>query len=451
MAAALVVGVAGGLVSGSRWSVLVAPAAFVLVFELARLGVAGPTVDGIHLDSTYGIMAFVVGRVVHGLLVLAPMMLGAVYGVWLAARFEREETASMGVVGWTFTGVASLALLAIAVLVARPATTDPIVGTDGERLPGSIAELTRVNIGGHELAMMIRGHSVDNPVLLFLAGGPGGSELGAMRRHLPQLEQDFVVVTWDQRGTGKSYDQLDPTSTLTLDGAISDTVEVTNYLRERFDQDQIYLMGQSWGSILGVLAVQQAPDLHRAYVGVGQMVSPRETDRIIYKDTLAWARETGDAGLVEQLTEIGPPPYKNILNYEPALSYEHKVYPYDHSGNSEGEGGFSENLFVKEYTLLEQIHNLGAFLDTFTVLYPQIQHIDFRADADRLDVPIYLVQGRHEARGRAELAEEWFAMLEAPLKEIFVLETSGHRPLFEQPAAFASVVTRLLDDTTVSE
>ena len=299
--------------------------------------------------------------------------------------------------------------------------------------------------------MMIRGQSIDNPVLLFLAGGPGGTEMGAMRRHLPQLEQDFVVVTWDQRGTGKSYDKIDPTSTLTVEQAIEDTIEATHYLRDRFNQEKIYLMGQSWGSILGVLAVQRAPDLYRAFVGVGQMVSPRETDKIIYQDTLAWARDTGNADLVDQLSEIGPPPYVSILHYEPALSYEHEVYDYDHSGNSEGEGGFSENLFVEEYTLLEQVHNLGAFLDTFAVLYPQIQHIDFRVDALSLEVPVYLVQGRHEARGRAELADEWFNMLKAPSKELNILDNSGHRPLFEEPAAFAAVMTRVLDDTYVSK
>ena len=68
------------------------------------------------------------------------------------------------------------------------------------------------------------------------------------------------------------------------------------------------------------------------------------------------------------LTASGPPPYADILDYEPALTNEHEVYPYDHSGNAEGAGGFSENLFVEEYTLMEQVHNLGAFLDVFTVL-----------------------------------------------------------------------------------
>ena len=229
--------------------------------------------------------------------------------------------------------------------------------------------------------MMIRGRSTENPVLLFLAGGPGGTEMGAMRRHLEALERHFVVVTWDQRGTGKSYGELDPTSTLTPQQAVSDTLEVTKYLRDRFGEDRIYLLGQSWGSLLGVLAVQRRPELYRAY-----------------RDTLDWARQNGKDDVAGTLTDIGPPRHESILEYEPALSYEHEVYPYDRRGNSEGEGGFSENLFVEEYTLLEQVHNLGAFLDTFSVLYPQIKHIDLRESAAELEVPVYLIQGRHEAR-----------------------------------------------------
>jgi pimeloyl-ACP methyl ester carboxylesterase len=293
-----------------------------------------------------------------------------------------------------------------------------------------------VEIGGHDLALMLRGRSTASPVALFLAGGPGGSELGAMRLHLEALERDVVMATFDQRGAGKSYAQLDPTETLTLDRAVADVIEVSEYLRERFDQDRIVLIGQSWGTILGVLAAQQRPDLYRALVGTGQMVSPRETDRAIYRDTLAWARANGKDDVVSALTRIGEPPYANILDYESALSYEHEVYPYDRTGNSEGEGGFSENLFVEEYTLLEQLHNLAAFLDTFSVLYPQLQRIDFREQATRLEVPVYLVQGAEEARGRAELAQEWFARLRAPRKRLIMIDHAGHRPLFERPAEF---------------
>lgn len=453
MALGLLVGAVAGLLLRSRWAMLVAPAAFAAAFELARLGASGPTVDGIHLDSTYGILAFVVGRGVHGVLALVPMVLGAALGAGWARRrpLSPDDPPQRGGFGpWMRRGVAAmtaLALVAVAALVARPAGTDQILDESGQPAAGSVAELTRARIGGHDLAMMIRGRSTENPVLLFLAGGPGGSELGAMRRHSEALEEDFVVVTLDQRGTGKSYDQLDPASTLTLDQSVADTVEVTDHLRDRFGTDRIYLAGQSWGTLLGVLAVQLRPDLYAAFIGVGQMVSPPETDRIFYRDTLAWARANGDTGLADTLVENGPPPYSGILAYEPALSYEQEMYPYSHAGNSEGAGQMGENIFVREYTLLEQLHIFAGFLDTFSVLYPQIQDVDLRTQATRLEVPVYLAQGAHEAPGRAGPALEWFDLLEAPGTTLVTFDASGHRPLWEQPEQFRDLMATVLSDT----
>ena len=245
----------------------------------------------------------------------------------LAARLGREGTATLGVAGWGLTGAATVALVALAVAFAMPATTAPIVGGDGRPLRGSVAELATVPIGGHDQAMMIRGRSVENPVLLYLAGGPGGTDLGAMRADVG-LEQDFVVVTWDQRGTGKSYSALDPADTLTFDQVVADTVEVTTYLRERFDEDRIYLAGNSWGTIVGVLAVQRHPELYLAYVGAGQMVSTTATDRMFWEDSLAWADESGNAALAATLRENGPPPYDDLLAYEPAIAPEHDFNPY---------------------------------------------------------------------------------------------------------------------------
>lgn len=453
MAVSFIVGALAGGVTRSRWAMLVAPVVFVTVFELARLGTDGPTVDGPHF-STYGILALAVGRGFHGLVSLAPMVLGAAWAAGATRRFAPASTSTAAKTGgWGYARrsiavVGTVALIGLAVLIARPATTDAIVDADGNELAGSVAELTTVDINGHDLALLIRGHSVENPVLLFLAGGPGGSEMGAMRRHLPALEEHFTVVTFDQRGTGKSYPAIDPTSTLTVESSIDDVIAVTNHLRDRFETDRIFLAGQSWGSILGVLAVQDNPELFEAFIGVGQMVSPVDTDRIFYNDTLAWARETGNTGLVGDLEAIGPPPYDDMLNYEIALSHEHEVYPYDHSANSEGAGGFSENLFVEEYTLTEQIHALGAFMDTFQVLYPQIQDIDFRATATEFQIPMFFVEGAHEADGRAEPFEEWYPTITAPIKDTVVLDTSGHRSMFEQPDEFvAYMVDTVLNDS----
>jgi len=447
MAAAFLICASAGFLMGSRWSMLFTPVVFVVVFELARLGVAGPTVDTIHLGSTYGLIAFIVGRLVHAVLVLIPMILGARYGVWLAAHLGNETAAAMGATSWTFTGLITLALIGIAILVARPATSHPIVGPDGDPLTGSIAEIITVTIGGHEQTLMIRGRSTDNPILLYLAGGPGGTDLGAMRADVT-LEQHFLVVTWEQRGAGKSYSALDPADTLTLDQMAADTIEVTNYLRNRFGEGKVYLVGNSWGTILGTLVVQQHPELFHAYVGTGQMVSPRETDIMFYEDTLVWAERTGNGNLAATLRQNGPPPYDNLLDYEPAISHEHDWNPYPDLDTSKE---MPSNLFVPENSLMDRINGLRAFLDTFSVIYPQLQTIDFRADISSLEVPVTVVIGEHEARGRAVLAYEWFEMLEAPSKEIIVFEHSGHRPLFEEPAAFTEVMKRVLEDTYESK
>jgi proline iminopeptidase len=443
----VIVGTVAGLVLRSRWAMLSTPIVFAAVFELVRLGLDGPTVDGIHF-SEYGIFALIVGRGFHALLSLVPMVLGAAVGAGFARHLSALDRAADDqsavrrrrragcYARRTVAGLTAFGLVVLALGLARPARTDAITGPDGEVLEGSIAEFRRVDVNGHDLNLMIRGHSVDNPVLLFLAGGPGGSELGAMRRHLPELEAHFTVATWDQRGTGRSYTELDPTSTITLDGIVDDTLVVTDYLREEFGQNTIYLSGQSWGTTLGVLAVQAAPQKYRAFIGTGQMVSQLETDRIFYADTIAWARANDNGGLVDELESIGPPPYDDMLDYETALAHEHEVYPYDHTDNSEGAAGFSENFLVEEYALIDQIHLLGAFMDTFSVVYPQLQEIDFRRTATEFDVPMYFVQGIHEAGGRSEVFDAWYPMIAAPDKDLVVFDTSGHRPLFEQPEQF---------------
>jgi proline iminopeptidase len=443
MAAALLVGIVSGVMMGNRWSVLVAPVLYLALFELARLGVEGPTVDGIYLGSLYGWIAFGVGRLFHGLLVLAPMALGALYGVSLARRLGNPRVRPLGRAGWLFTGLLTLALLALALLIARPATTAPVPGLGGQPLAGSIAELTRVSIGGQEQALMIRGRSTGNPVLLYMAGGPGGTDLGALRQDTG-LEQHFVVVSWEQRGVGKSYSALDPVETLTLAQAVEDTIELTNYLRERFAEEKIYLVGQSWGSTLGVMAAQQRPELYHAFVGVGQMVSQRVTDIMHYEDTLAWAEQTGNTALVAALQRSGPPPYTSILDYEPALAHEHDWNPYPELDLGNEMPGI---LFVPENTLMDRVNGFRSFLDTFAVLYPQLQGVDFRKDVPRLEVPVYMILGEHETRGRALPAREWFAMLDAPSKEWTVFEGSGHRAHFDRPADFAALMRRVEEET----
>ena len=181
------VGLLSGVVLRSRWALLLALVTFAGVFELARIDATGATVDTITLSSEYGVMAFVVGRVFHGILALLPMAVGVALGRSWARRNAQTDVSSRS--RWGRVGsvvrraglvVSTAALVVLAIALVRPATTDPILGADGEPLPGSVAELATVDVGGHDQALLIRGHDTDDPVVLFLAGGPGGSEFGSM-------------------------------------------------------------------------------------------------------------------------------------------------------------------------------------------------------------------------------------------------------------------------------
>jgi proline iminopeptidase len=447
MALGLVVGLVAGAVMRSRWAMLVAPVAFVAVFELVRLDATGATIDSITLSSEYGVLAFIVGRVFHGVLAIWPMLVGVALGrAWARRRLGVDSsTGSWSArIGGAFRRVAFVVsvavLLVLAVALVRPASTDPILSADGEPLAGSIAELDTASIGGDDQTMLIRGHDADDPVVLFLAGGPGGSELGTMSRYAHPLERDFVVVTWDQLGTGRSTGQWDHGSTLSFERSVADTIEVTEYLLDRFDDDRLYLVGNSWGTFLGVRAAEARPDLYAAFVGTGQMVDAVETDQMFYDDALAHADATGDAALSETLRANGPPPYDDLLDMAPLASSEHQWNDYSDIDGFPGRREPTDNLFVTEYSLMDQVRSMANLLDTYVALYPELYDVDLR-DTTSLDVPVYLVQGEHEARGRAVLAEAWFDRLDAPDKDLFTFERSGHRPWVQEPERFAEVMT----------
>lgn len=454
MVTGLIVGLVAGLASRSRWAMVLAPIAYIVTIEIGQLDVVGPTVGAIRLDNTFGILALILGRGFHGLVALLPMILGVEWGVqwsrWLSDNTGQSRGRLRMIARKTVTAAITLFLIALAILIAIPASTPPILNQDGEPVPGSIAELATVNIGGHDQAIMIRGYDVNKPILLYLSGGPGQSSLPYARVMFGDLTRDFILVGWDQRGTGKSYAALDPTSTLTLDQAVSDTIELTNYLRDRFDEDKIYLLGESWGTTLGVLAAQQRPDLYHAFIGSGQMVSQRETDQRLYYDLIEYAAHRGDMMLAADILAYGEPPYADVpyaygfvMGYYDAL-YKPYTPPQAYVERGEGAGLGPWGVLGSEYNLVEKINVLRGLIDMFTVLYPQLQEIDFRQDVTRLEVPVYILDGQAELSSRRDLALEWLDQLEAPQKDIFSFENAGHAPAFEHFEAFHEILTNTI-------
>ena len=451
MVTSLALGGGAGWMLRSPWAIVLAPLAYMLAIEVGRFAIVGPTVDGLRLNETFGILALILGRGFHGLVGVLPMMLGAYWG-WAIARsgaghkiplmeaIRAGDKCAISAIG------ATLGLGILALLMLLPATTPAILDANGKPLAGSIASLEKVRLGGHEQWIMLRGHSTDKPVLLYLSGGPGQSDLPFVRVLLDDLTRDFVVVGWDQRGTGKSYSALDPTQTLTLDRAVSDTIELTNYLRQRFDDKKIYLLGESWGTTLGVLAVQRQPELYYALISSGQMVSQRETDRRIYQDVLALAAATGDASLAAKMRAYGQPPYKD-MPYANAFvmgQYDRLSPPYT-PPQSYIQRGTEANLgpwgiFGSEYNWVEKVNVLRGLIDMFSIMYPQLQAIDFRQTVKQLEVPVYMLDGAAELSARRDLALKWFEQLKAPRKQKFTFENAGHSVVFEQFEAFSQIV-----------
>lgn len=451
MLAGFAVGGLAGRLGRSRWAIVVAPMAFAVGCELGRIGVDGPSVDRPDLSTTLGVLVFVLGRGFQAVVQLLPMMIGAAVGASVARRAGgyRAPAGRRRLVGWARRGVVAVltaALVALGVLLTSPGHTDPILAADGRPVVGSVAELAKVRLGGHEQTVLIRGRSTTNPVLLYLAGGPGQSDLGYTRAYMAGLEDDFVFAVWDQRGAGASYPALDPADTWTLDQAVSDTVALARYLAGRFGTGKIYLFGNSWGSTLGVLAVQRHPELFHAYIGAGQMASQLATDRILYRQLLDHAARTGDTALAERMRGYGPPPYRDVYAYAFVIGYYDELEPYSRTAYFEtNRPPGLDGTGVPEYGPLDKINKEKALADMGAVLYPQLQQLDFRESVPSLQVPVYLVQGAHELSARTGPAHEWFARLRAPTKRWITFPDSGHVPQFEEFPRFRAVLADVVE------
>lgn len=416
-----------------------------------------PFVPGVVLLSVY---SFIVRPVLTGsvsslveFFMLAGLLLAALVGlvgvlVALAQRVIVKNRSFPSKLGGRMVFLLSIiALLIFLVGISQwTAHTPPILGADGKPLPGSIASLEKVRLGGVDQWLIIRGQDVNKPVLLFLSGGPGASEAARVLRFNQELEKDFVVVIWEQRGCGKSYPARRPISDLTVEQYTADLIELTNMLRERFDEEKIYLVGHSWGTIIGVRAIQQQPELYHAYVGTAQMVDVLETDQMIYQLVMDHSRSIGDLAFVQTLEEQGPPPYfgnSPIGPYSTLFGREYAVFEVpnikDEVYRREGDAIL---LMLKqpEYGWLDRIYYLLGLMNTFNVVYPQLQEMDFRIDATKLDVPVYLILGRNDMNNPSPLPEEYFQVLDAPVKELFIFEESGHGMIWEEASKFHQIM-----------
>lgn len=352
-------------------------------------------------------------------------------------------------------GVGVLAFFATAIGMAfvwlwfnSPGTTESITDAQGRPKPGSIATLESMNLGGVKQWVLIRGEHAGNPVLLVLHGGPGFSEMLLYRRYLAGLEKHFTVVLWDQRGAGKSYAETLRPEQLGVAQFVDDTLALTGRLRKRFGKEKIFLLGHSWGSILGIKAVQKKPEWYAAYVGVGQFVHFVEGERESYAFALEQAEAQKVEEAVEALTAVGAPPYRDAPVQKTLTARQWVTY---FGGDTYGRQNYLFLLPVfllgREYTLRDKMNIPKGVQLSLQSVWPTLEGVDFFKQAPTLDVPVYFCAGRHDHVVPSSIAERYYKQLQAPRKGWRWFERSAHNLLFTE----ADMFTDYLVNTVLKE
>lgn len=326
-----------------------------------------------------------------------------------------------------------LGLVLIVILSQRTVSTPKIEGEN------AISELREVEFGGRKQWISIRGEDKNAPVLLFLAGGPGGTQLAAVRHELYELEKHFVVVGWDQPGSGKSYRSG---KDMTHDDYVEDGIALTDYLIETFNVNDIFLVGESWGSYLGIKLVEKAPEKYAGLITTGQMVNFLETELLDYAKAIELTYRNGDIDLMTNLIANGKPPYYGenvtfkIALYLGVLNEEMSRNPEIHNA---GYNTFRD-LFSPEYGILDKINFFRGLLYTFNDVYQQLYEMDLCKTTPSIDVPVLMLIGRHDLNAPPQLAEEYFEMLKAPFKSWVWFDHSGHNPWMNETDLFVKEI-----------
>jgi pimeloyl-ACP methyl ester carboxylesterase len=335
--------------------------------------------------------------------------------------------------------LAGLFILTGTLLAWSPGKPEPFLDENGNPLAGSISEKIFVNINGVQQGMFIKGKDVKNPILLFVHGGPGMPEYWLTQRYPTGLEDYFTVVWWEQRGAGLSYSAEITPETMTAEQFIADTIAVTNYLRNRFNKEKIYLMSHSWGSYIGIQTAAREPNLYYAYIGVGQISHQIKSEQLAYQYALEYYKENGNMNMVQRL-EAAPPTRTVPL---PA-AYDALRDTYMHGAgigtirnmNSVVTGLFLPSWQFREYTLTEKINlwrgKIFSRSHSFN-LWDKMQITDLTQMATKLEIPIYFLHGIYDYTCAYPLAKDYFERLEAPVKGFYTFENSAHSPMFEEP------------------
>ncbi len=339
-----------------------------------------------------------------------------------------------------FLIIVSILFACIIILVGflqlqSPGKPAPYVDANGKILPNSISEKVYVDINAVKQGMFIKSKDVSRPVLLYLHGGMPDYFL--TKKYPTGLEDLFTVCYWEQRGAGISFAPNAPRDAINTEQMISDTLAVTNYLRQRFGKEKIYLMGHSGGSFFGIQVAARAPELYYAYIGEAQMVNQLESERLAYEYMLAQFKANGNRKMVQRL-EAAPVTLDNGTPAAYLALRDEAMHPLGigtmHTMKSVITGLVLPSWLCRDYTLAEKLNFWRAKAQSgASAMWPELISTDLRTQTAELAIPVYFFEGIYDYTVSYTLAKSYFQSLKAPVKGFYTFAQSAHSPMFEEP------------------
>lgn len=340
---------------------------------------------------------------------------------------------------------AAVLLTILVVAVARIIT----YGMNHISTKKGIDEAIYVPLGGQEQYLLIRGENKDNPVIIWLHGGPSGSDTYANYAFTKYLVDEYTVVGWDQRGCGRTYhrnEQIDPNNeTATFEQAQQDLDELVDYVCNRFGKDQVILIGHSYGTMLGSKYALNHPEKVAAYIGVGQVVS-FDSEIYSYQDALEKAKAKGD-----NTTEMEAA-YKTYLedgSLMNMLALRSKVSPYHQpeiKTNTIWLGVASPYMGIDDMRWFMKQMSLARYLELNRHLYSYVMEADVRDYGMEYQVPVGFITGSCDWITPVKYAQDYYDGISAPQKQIYFMAGCGHAPQYDLPEEFATMVKTMLEE-----